>query len=163
MAAERWVERRRQVHRRRASPLAEEVRAQLEQWFEPGTLSRARIRSVPPFRNPAVFAHLPWSLPRLPVHAAITFGDTILVSRLPAPGPAPASLVFHELVHVVQYDVLGIAEFTRLYLAGWVAHGFRYRRIPLEVMAFELQRRFDGGERLAEPVEVYVRRALTST
>ncbi|MFN2570846.1 MAG: hypothetical protein ABR537_04420 [Gemmatimonadales bacterium] len=78
--------------------------------------------------------------------AAITFVDTIVVSER---GPLPASeelpLLFHELVHVVQYDVLGLDEFVRRYVRGWVENGFQYSRIPLERSAYELDGRFRAG------------------
>ena len=38
------------------------------------------------------------------VWAAITFGDVILVNGEQIPGPPSHSVVFHEMVHVVQYD-----------------------------------------------------------
>ena len=54
------------------------------------------------------------------------------------------SLHFHELVHVVQWDVLGPRNFLLLYATGLSEHV--YRECPLEAMAYEHQRRFDAGE-----------------
>jgi len=50
------------------------------------------------------------------------------------------SLHFHELVHVIQWRLLGAEEFLALYADG--LERFGYRKSPLEVMAFSLQHRF---------------------
>jgi hypothetical protein len=50
--------------------------------------------------------------------------------------------MFHELVHAVQYEILGLDEFSRHYVRGIVEGDFDYYRIPLEVMAYDLDRRF---------------------
>ena len=52
------------------------------------------------------------------------------------------------MVHVVQYDVLGIEEFSRRYVHRLAQTRFQYMNIPLETEAFDLQSRFErsGGE-----------------
>jgi hypothetical protein len=50
------------------------------------------------------------------------------------------SLHFHELVHVIQWRLLGPEKFLALYADG--LERFGYRKSPLEVMAFSLQHRF---------------------
>ena len=50
------------------------------------------------------------------------------------------SLHFHELVHVIQWQLLGAKKFLALYADG--LERFGYRQSPLEVMAFSLQHRF---------------------
>ena len=52
----------------------------------------------------------------------ITFVDTILVSDRKHPPDQPlAPLLFHELVHVVQYAMLGLPVFISRYVRGWAA------------------------------------------
>jgi hypothetical protein len=51
------------------------------------------------------------------------------------------SLHFHELVHVIQWRLLGPERFLRLYAEGLERLG--YRESPLEGMAYSFQRRFD--------------------
>lgn len=75
--------------------------------------------------------------------AGLTLGDLVLVSGGVAD---PESLLFHELVHVVQFEVLGLAGFAGRYLAEWAAGGGRVDAIPMERDAYELQARFDAGE-----------------
>jgi hypothetical protein len=59
------------------------------------------------------------------------------------------SLHFHELVHVIQWRLLGPEKFLALYADG--LERFGYRNSPLEVMAYNLQDRFD---RQAQPFSV---------
>jgi hypothetical protein len=59
------------------------------------------------------------------------------------------SLHFHELVHVIQWRLLGPEKFLALYAEG--LERFGYRKSPLERVAFSLQRRFERG---AQPFSV---------
>jgi len=59
------------------------------------------------------------------------------------------SLHFHELVHVIQWRLLGPEKFLALYADG--LERFGYRNSPLEVMAYDFQDRF---EREAQPFSV---------
>ncbi|MCX6951871.1 MAG: hypothetical protein NTV51_06860 [Verrucomicrobia bacterium] len=54
------------------------------------------------------------------------------------------SLHFHELVHVVQWQHLGPERFITAYALGHLLSG-GYRTNPLEVMAYDLQSKFDRG------------------
>jgi len=72
------------------------------------------------------------------------------------------SLHFHELVHVIQWRLLGPEKFLALYADA--LERFGYRKSPLERMAFRLQKRF---EREAQPFSVEaacqsLMRAMTS-
>jgi hypothetical protein len=85
--------------------------------------------------------------------SGITYLDTYFL--LPD-GALDESLHFHELIHVIQWQVLGPKDFLLLYAAGLAEHG--YSDSPLERMAYDHQRRFDSGEPLY-PVETEVRAA----
>lgn len=86
--------------------------------------------------------------------SGITYLDTYFVLWHEA---ERESLHFHELVHVVQWQVLGTEKFLALYTQGLDEHG--YRNSPLEVMAFDHEARFNAN---APPysVEVAVRQQL---
>jgi hypothetical protein len=71
----------------------------------------------------------------------ITYKDTYF---LRATAATDESLHVHELVHVVQWQVLGPENFLLLYANGLSERG--YLECPLETMAYEHQRRFDAGE-----------------
>jgi hypothetical protein len=51
------------------------------------------------------------------------------------------SLFFHELVHILQWRILGPEIFLRLYAQGLESLG--YRNSPLEVMAYNAEARFN--------------------
>lgn len=60
-------------------------------------------------------------------------------------GAADESLHYHELIHVIQWRVLGPKDFLLLYAHGLAERG--YLDCPLEAMAYDHQRRFEAGER----------------
>lgn len=70
--------------------------------------------------------------------AAITFDDIVVFHE-----PLTPQLIFHELVHVVQYRLLGVDEFARLYVRGYLQSG--YQGTPLEICAYQLDGRFIMG------------------
>jgi hypothetical protein len=67
------------------------------------------------------------------------------------------SLHFHELVHIVQWQVLGFERFMLAYALGHVLSG-GYARNPLETFAYQLQDGFERGACLT--VEPLVRAHL---
>jgi len=90
------------------------------------------------------------NLPDFSAMAAITFVD-VVVSRVPLTTP----LLFHELVHVVQYAELGVEAFPERYVQGFLRGG-SYERIPLEMNAYELGRRFEADPRRSFSAEAEV-------
>ena len=54
------------------------------------------------------------------------------------------SVHFHELVHIVQWNHLGIDRFLLLYGLGLKENG--YRSNPLEIQAYELQEQFENSK-----------------
>jgi hypothetical protein len=79
-----------------------------------------------------------------PGSAAITLGRVIIVRERAADDP---HLLRHELVHVEQWQRLGVPRFLQQYLGSYVrsrlqglGHRSAYLRIPLEVEAEERAR-----------------------
>jgi hypothetical protein len=105
-----------------------------------------RIRVVQPGQervpNPPFYESLEQigfrGLPDFTTMAAITFDDVVVFHD-----PLTPQLIFHELVHVLQYRLLGVAEFARLYVRGYLQGG--YEGTPLEVCAYQLDGRFIMG------------------
>jgi hypothetical protein len=88
----------------------------------------------------------------------ITLADTIVAARrAPADPPTWMRFLFHELVHVVQFDILGVERFVARYLEEWARAGYRYRGIALEAMAYRLDARY-----AANPGEAFDVRALVA-
>jgi hypothetical protein len=84
--------------------------------------------------------------------AGITFDDTYFVQPDVADDE---SIHCHELVHLIQWEVLGPKDFLLLYASGLQEHG--YLNSPVEVTAYEHQRRFDA-HRPPYSVDAEVRR-----
>ena len=87
-------------------------------------------------RNSGDIASFVSTLPDFADMAAITYVDTVVSHE-----PFTDRLLFHELVHVVQYEMLGLAEFDAKYVKGFLSGG-SYPAIPLEMNAYELDTRF---------------------
>lgn len=90
---------------------------------EPSFYSQLRalgIRNAPPFSD----------------MAGITFRDVVVHAETLTTG-----LLFHELVHAVQYKHLGVSRFAERYVRGFLTGG-SYEEIPLEKQAYGLEDRF---------------------
>lgn len=138
-----FIERQRDRWHHRAEPITQEMRQRLNGYFSEEDLGRVRL---------AENVRLP--LPILPGVAAITFDHLVLARQ-----PVWESLLFHELVHVTQFRLLGVRQFSEQYLQGFLQTR-RYESIPLEACAFALEERFLRGAG-PFPVETEVRRWLS--
>ena len=137
-----------------ARPLGDLHRALFREFFPAEVLSETRLWRGPvpsPPLYPVLRRIQPGALNLLDV-AGITFVDVIV-----HPGRLTIPLLFHELVHVTQYRVLGLRRFVELYVAGFLATG-DYHAIPLEAQAYELGDRFVADPGLAFPVAAEVER-----
>jgi hypothetical protein len=124
-----------------ATPLSAISKLRLRQHFSDNDLDQVHIVHVDPLPipNPPFYPLLRWlklDMPEPALTEAITFLDMI-ASREPMGLP----LLFHEMVHVVQYRLLGVDLFAELYLRGFFEGG-GYHGIPLEQCAYALERRF---------------------
>jgi hypothetical protein len=143
-----WVESQINKYRSTARNLTEAEKTEFEPFFEQKILHAAGIKLVPIIENPDFYAVLQeMKMPRLldfKMVAGITFKDTIVLSQSVLRSKlAPKSLLFHELVHVVQYEVLGVRRFVERYVQGWVKGGLDYYAIPLEIHAYDLEQRYE--------------------
>ena len=138
--------------------LPERDRIPVEKYFSTDVLDRVRILIAHPLPIPdppfaSVMRRFGFDFPSPSLTEAITFEDVIACRA-----GMNASLLFHELVHVVQYRVLGVREFARQYISGFLDTR-SYSEIPLERIAFELQSRFETDAQQFD-VELQVRRSL---
>lgn len=106
-------------------------------------------------RNPDFYPQLQQmgfkDLPDFAHMAAITFVDAVAFRE-----EVTLPVLFHELVHVVQYELLGVGQFVSLYVEGFL-NGGGYEGIPLEKNAYELDARFSANPKLSFEVEAEVR------
>ncbi len=146
-----WVRAQRERHRPAGTPLDAELRDWLAAYFAAETLERARVTEVDGIGDPPFYADLlRQGLTNLIVFRnmlGITFDDTILIARNKKPaGHAYDVLLFHELVHVAQYQRLGIDRFLHHYVTSWYASGLRYEGIQLEQQAYALDGEFTSSK-----------------
>lgn len=131
----------------KAVPLNENQKTVMGPFFPTSTLDSTRVLVLFGQRigNPPFYAQLakmgftPGTLPDFAGMAAITFVDTIVSNE-----PYDNRLLFHELVHVIQYQKLGLAQFAAKYVKGFLSGG-SYAAIPLELNAYELDARFNAA------------------
>lgn len=145
-----WIESQRTEHLPRSRPLTTAECVALASHFSDESLSSARVAQVDRVPSPPFFGGILQQLEFIGkrVHfdfsaaSGITFGECILIA---VPG-APIDLLFHEMVHVEQYRMLGMKGFSRAYVQGIVDANFIYEKIPLEAIAFAMSGRFAAGE-----------------
>jgi len=100
---------------------------------------RGKRISDPPFYTMARMMGFR-NLPSFGDTAAVTFVDVIVSHE-----EFDESLLFHEMVHAVQYAQLGVKEFARRYVNGFL-NGGSYENIPLEKHAYELESTFSANK-----------------
>jgi hypothetical protein len=164
-----WVRHQRDRYRRdaRAKSLDREVLKSLGPFFPGDVLERSRFVTLraPKADRPSFFDDLvrfgvteSMFTAFTDVHA-ITYQDVIVMPSVVA-SAGNLELVFHELVHVVQFEELGVPQFIDRYVTGWLAAGWRYEGIPLEIDAYALQHRFVAAPTHPFDVKDEVRRRL---
>jgi hypothetical protein len=145
--SEAWIRSQRNHHRQDAAALSSSDRKRLEAHFTEATLGSVRVARIPEIENPPFYGILEERGQPIPfdfrsMAAGITFIDTVVVAETKVHRGDMTALLFHECVHVIQYQLLGIRVFVKKYIHDWAEHGFDYFAIPFERDAYELQGRF---------------------
>jgi hypothetical protein len=139
-----YIDAQRQAYNAAAVPITSGQQATMQLFFSTSTLNSTRLLVLEGQRvaDPPFYSQLRQlgfresDLPSFTSMAAITFVDTVVSHH-----PFTDSLLFHELVHVVQYEKLGLQQFATKYVTGFLRGG-SYEDIPLEVNAYSLEARF---------------------
>jgi hypothetical protein len=138
-----WIRATLAAHERDARSVASAGFRRLPRYFSDELLASARFAAVdripmPPLAELGLrrFAAFALSDPD-----GITYLDTFFVRRGRA---TDEGLHLHELIHVVQWRLLGPENFLAAYAAGLEAFG--YRDSPLERMAYDAQAAFASGQ-----------------
>lgn len=141
-AVEDYIAHSREKYVARGTPLTSQQLALLESFFPADDLQRTRTLVLegtriqdPPFYSMARIVGIK-NLPSFSDVAAVTFVDVIVSHETFTP-----ELLFHEMVHVVQYSQMGTSKFASSYVNGFIRGG-SYEEIPLEKNAYELESRF---------------------
>jgi hypothetical protein len=137
-----------------AVPLTSEQRLAMQPFFPAEILDQTRLLALQGQRiqDPGFYSMARMmgfkDLPSFSDVAAVTFVDVIVSHE-----DISDTLLFHELVHVVQYAQLGVKEFGARYVSGFVTGG-GYEGIPLEKNACELERRYSAKQVFSVEEEV---------
>ena len=161
--AEGWLLNLRQDCRGVSRVLSEEEVAGLNGYFEAHLLSTVRVALMNQIPNPPFFSSLPefglpvpWNYSEQPGLALV---DTAVISPARVPEGRWMSVLFHELVHLQQFQALGVSKLVARYVHGLFANGFNYPGLPMERQAENLQFRYDAGLKMFS-VEMEVGRAI---
>ena len=135
-----WIRKILAEHAQAARPVASLGFSRLPHYYDETTLASTKVVFVPTVPVPPLSA---MGLDRFSDFeqmdaAGITYLDTYFVR---ADQAHSESLHFRELVHVIQWRLLGPERFLAVYADGLERAG--YRNSPLEAMAYSLQERFD--------------------
>ncbi len=152
-----YIGEQRAAFRDRARPIASQEAERLRPFFPADILESVRVvrgRAS----EPAFYAQLRAigikNAPAFSRMAGVTFQDVVVhVEAL------TRSLLFHELVHAVQYKHLGLEGFADRYVRGFLSGG-SYEEIPLEQQAYALEGRFESNAGTPFSVEEDVKRLL---
>ena len=141
----------------KASSIEPPPRSALQSFFPAEVLETVKIvrgRAS----GPAFYAQLRsigiTNAPRFSEMAGITFQDVVVHVE-----PLTRQVLFHELVHAVQYRQLGWQGFAEHYVRGFLSSG-SYEEIALEKQAYELEGRFVKDPTDCISVDPEVRRRL---
>lgn len=150
-AVREWIEETLNEHQDRAVPVSDLSFHRLGKVFPPALLDRAKAVVVteavplPPLSRMGFPEFAP--IERMP-SAGVTYRDIFFVNHR----CQTESLYFHELVHVLQWDRLGVDKFLVAYGTGLIQFG--YRNSPLERMAYSLQDKFNRKALPEDVIEV---------
>ena len=138
-----WIQRTLEHHAPAARPVASLGFNRLSLYYDKDTLTTSKVIPVtrvpvPPLSAMGLARFVEFEQMDM---AGITYLDTYFVR---ADHIHDESLHFHELVHVIQWRLLGPEEFLERYADG--LERFGYRNSPLEVMAYDLQGRFERDQ-----------------
>jgi len=153
-----YIEQQRQIYRAVAVALDDRQTAAMQPFFTASAVDSTRVTVLSGQRasNPPFYVEFirmgfeAGSLPDFALMKAITFVDTVISHEL-----LTDTLLFHELVHVVQYEKLGVPDFATKYVKGFLRSG-SYEAIPLEMNAYELEARFAAAPTKTFSVEAEV-------
>ena len=139
-----WMEQQREKHYGLSNLLSEAVKVKLGPFFPPEILNCLRIRDLshteetipyPPFYE-RVRAGGARVVPEAAHMTAIPFLDVALFNREPT-----LRTVFHTLVHVTQFSVLGLARVMKGYFHTLNESGL-WMVVPYEEQAYKMDARY---------------------
>jgi hypothetical protein len=154
-----YISEQRDIFLAKARPITLEHRKLLQPFFPVAILDSVQVvrgRASEPSFYAQLRAMGIGNAPAFSQMAGITFQDVVVhVDRL------TDDLLFHELVHAVQYKHLGLYGFAEFYVRGFLKGG-SYEEILLERQAYELEARFTANRGAIFSVEADVLHRIRS-
>ncbi|HEY5030103.1 MAG TPA: hypothetical protein VIK39_16980 [Candidatus Angelobacter sp.] len=157
---EDYINSSRKKYAPQAMPLTDAQRTAMQPFFSAAVLDSVRLCVLQGTRvsNPSMYTMAKMmgirNLPDFSAMTAITFVDVIVCHE-----ECTDALLFHELVHVVQYAQLDVKEFAARFVSGFVQGG-SFEEIPLEKFASALEARFSENASQSFSVEAEVQQWL---
>ena len=138
-----WIDTTLKAHAGNAQTVVSRGFPRLPLYFNADTLTSAKVILVYQLPIPPLSS---WGLTRFADFErgnfnGITYLNTFFIKRDELRNEV---LHFHELIHVIQWRILGPEQFLRLYTDG--LERFGYRDSPLEAMAYEAEAAFAVNE-----------------
>jgi len=146
-----WVDEQRALLIPKARSLSKEEKSRFGEYYEDRILSSVHVVTVDRIENPQFYNELTESGVPVPLDLSQAIGlalvDCILLHKqLCAYPESLISTIFHELVHVVQIDILGIRKHIELYADSLMQNNLQYHSVFLEEQAYRLSAKFDRRE-----------------
>jgi len=134
-----WIRRTLEAHEKNAKLVASVGFVRLPLYFSHELIASTKYVAVdrPPMPPLSALGLTQFASFEQGDYDGITYFDTLFLKRERI---ADESLYFHELIHLVQWRVMGPERFLVAYASGLEAFG--YRNSPLEVMAYDAQAAF---------------------
>ncbi len=137
---EEWLYQQREIYLPQARPLSSQERSRMSRYFEKRILDVTRVATVGQIPTPAFYDEL--RKREIPILMDFTsaVGFTLIDCVLLREGFEATSTLFHEMVHIVQADLLGVKKLLELYLSDLAKNG--YQNVLFERQAYRLTTRF---------------------
>lgn len=125
-----------------AAPLSSQLKAAMWPYFSPALLDQVRIveldgeRVAPPSFYAEAKALGFVNLPEVAHMNSMTFLDLIVFNE-----KLTERALFHALVHVVQFQILGLEQYSELFVRSFVNTRFHFT-VPLEAHVFSMESKF---------------------
>jgi hypothetical protein len=146
-----WISEQHDLHIANSRPLSNEEKSLLGGYFDERILGLTRITTVERMSNPEFYGELAKLGISDPIDftqaVGFTLADDVLICKYFEHSPSSwISILFHEMVHVVQCDILGLRRLIELYIETWAKNGHQYVSVPFERQAYTLENKFARGE-----------------
>ncbi|MBI4971464.1 MAG: hypothetical protein HZC17_06460 [Candidatus Omnitrophica bacterium] len=137
--AQRWAKKQQKAFYHLGEPLSDIEKAAFLPYFSLDILERVRKVVLGKTHPLDILTKIRLSMLKTVFRcrhlAGLTLINCVFLDRQ---SEASLPTLFHELVHVLQYDVLSAEGFLKRYFKSWAHHKFQYHQIALERVAYSL-------------------------